>query len=286
MESVPHDDSAADLASARMRIAEQEAEIARLRAALDDARRGAELRDAVALAATAGTIEARVTHARLLEMIVETAARVIAARAASLFMVSDDGTELIFEVAIGPRAEEARQFRVPIGQGIAGLVALTGQPMAVADVQNDPRHAAELAEQIGHRPESILCVPLFYDDAVIGVLELLDKIGRPSFPPHDIELLGLFANLAGVAIEQSRARHDTRRLLRDTLGTPEAPEDGFAGAVVEDRAFQDALALARLVREIAERGEAEQRACHALLRGFADYLRDRDAVLGMPGGPA
>src|SRR5690606_23043517 len=118
-----------------------------------------ELRDAVALAATAGTIEARVTHARLLETIVETAARVIAARAASLFMVSDDGTELIVEVAIGPRAEEARQFRVPIGQGIAGLVALTGQPMAVADVQNDPRHAAELAEQIGHRPESILCVP-------------------------------------------------------------------------------------------------------------------------------
>ena len=54
-------------------------------------------------------------------MIVEAAAQVISARAASLFLVNEETQELIFEVALGQKAQEVKKFSVPLGHGIAGL---------------------------------------------------------------------------------------------------------------------------------------------------------------------
>lgn len=267
-------------------IARQAAEIERLRRRVADERAAEELRDALSLAAAAGAVASPVAHGRLLEMIVETAASVISARAGALFLIDEEAEELTFEVAIGPKAPEVKRFRVPLGTGIAGLVAVTGQPMAVSDAANDPRQAADIARSVGYIPQSILCVPLLLGDAVIGVLELLDKEGAPSFGTGDMAALGLFANQAAVAIEQSRTQRNVGALLAQLLGSPgDAPDihsrslgekaSAFATEAEEDPAHRRALELAALVREIARRGEEESRACAAILRGFAGYLRGR-----------
>ncbi|MDP9372416.1 MAG: GAF domain-containing protein [Chloroflexota bacterium] len=272
-------------------IARQAEEIARLRRRLADERFAEELREALSLAAAAGTIAAPVTHSRLLELIVATAAQVIAAGAASLFLIDEEREELVFEVALGQKAEEVKKFRVPLGHGIAGLVAVTGQPMAIAEAQHDPRLAADIARSVGYIPRSILCVPLFYDDRVTGVLELLDKIGAPSFHAGDMETLGLFANQAAVAIEQSRANRNLGALLGETLRSLE----GGAGLAERARAFaarteeedlttREALDLAALVQEIARAGERERRLCRTILQGFAEYLRTRPGAADGPGG--
>jgi GAF domain-containing protein len=219
-------------------------------------------------------------------MIVETAAHVISARAAALFLIDEEAEELIFEVALGSKAEEVKKFRVPLGHGIAGLVAVSGQPMAVSDAERDPRQAADIARSVGYTPQSILCVPLFYYDQVIGVLELLDKEGAPSFSATDMEDLGLFANQAAVAIEQSRTNRNLAALLGEVLESIGGATDGrrqelqeraraFAERLEEDAAFHRALDLARLVQEIAHRGENELKACQAILHSFAEYLRSR-----------
>ena len=182
-------------------LARAREEISGLRRRLADERSAEELRDALTLAAAAGAIASPVEHSRLLEMIVETAARVIPSRAASLFLIDEETEELVFEVALGSKADEVRKFRVPLGHGIAGLVAVSGQPMAVSDAAKDPRQAADIAESVGYAPESILCVPLFYEEEITGVLELLDREGAPSYGPADMATLGLFANQAAVAIE-------------------------------------------------------------------------------------
>jgi len=151
-----------------------------------DEQLAARLRDALEKAAAARTIAAPAGTSELLKRIVETAAGVISARAAALFLVDETTRDLRFEVALGERAEAVREIRVPLGYGIAGGVAISGQPMAVSNVQQDERWAAEIGERVGYLPDSILCVPLFYEDAVIGVLELLDKEGAPSFDDGDI----------------------------------------------------------------------------------------------------
>jgi GAF domain-containing protein len=261
-------------------------EIARLRRRLADERFAEELRDAMTLAAAAGEIASPVTHSRLLEMIVETAASVIPSRAASLFLVDEENEELVFEVALGSKAEEVRKFRVPLGHGIAGLVAVSGQPMAISDARSDPRQATDIAQSVGYEPESILCVPLLYEEEVVGVLELLDKEGASSYTAADVATLGLFANQAAVAIEQSRNQRSMAALVATILGSlgeiPDHKREGlaegarsFAAGFEEAPSHRRALELAALVREISQRGEEEYRACQAILQGFAEYLRSR-----------
>jgi putative methionine-R-sulfoxide reductase with GAF domain len=233
-----------------------------------------ELRRALTLAATTGTLAAPLSHARLLELIVETAARVIGANAGALFLIDRDAGELIFEVAIGPKSAEVKPMRVPLGHGIAGLVAVSGQPMAVADASRDPRQAADIAQRVSYLPESILCVPLLYQDEVIGVLELLDKQGAPAFSAGDLSVLGHFAQQAAVAIEQSRLQHNLTALLVGALAALDALPAERAGrleqrarelaATIEaDPTHQRSLELARIVQRVAARGEAEADACRA-----------------------
>ena len=267
-------------------LARAREEISRLKRRLADERFAEDLRDALTLAAAAGTIASPVEHSRLLEMIVETAARVIPSRAASLFLIDEETEELIFEVALGSKADEVRKFRIPLGHGIAGLVAVSGQPMAISDAAKDPRQAADIAESVGYAPESILCVPLYYEEEVTGVLELLDREGAPSYSTADMATLGLFANQAAVAIEQSRNHQSLGALLGDVIhllgGVPDHRGEGllegsrsFAAGVEEDAAYRRALELAALVREISHQGEEEHRACRTILEGFAGYLRSR-----------
>jgi signal transduction protein with GAF and PtsI domain len=189
----------ADLAEALAVIARQAEEIERLRLRQADARLAEDLRAALIRSALAGTIATPVTHSRLLEMIVETAAQVISSQAASLFLVDEERRELVFEIALGQKAEEVKKFRVPLGHGIAGHVAATGQPTATSGTV-DPRQAREIGESVGYVPRTILCVPLFYADRVIGVLELLDKADEATFTMLDMHVLGLFANMAAVAL--------------------------------------------------------------------------------------
>jgi GAF domain-containing protein len=273
-------------ADAQQTIARQAAEIERLRRRLTGEKFTEELRGALALSGVAGTIASPVTHTRLLEMIVNTAARVISARAASLYLVDEQAQELTFEVALGPKAQEVKKLRVPLGHGIAGLVAVTGQPMAISDAQRDPRQAADIAEAIGYQPQSILCVPLFYGERITGVLQLLDKEGAASFGASDIETLGLFANLAAVAIEQSRTHRNLSALISEVLasltGIPDPVHRGlqssasaFAASTEEDAEYRRSLNLAQLVQAIASQGEEEARACHTILSTLSNHLWNR-----------
>ncbi|HTE85884.1 MAG TPA: GAF domain-containing protein [Dehalococcoidia bacterium] len=272
---------------ARATIARQSQEIERLRQRITQAQAAERLRDALDMAGLAGTIAAPLSHEQLLDRVVSTAAQVIAARAGALFLIDEEANELVFEVAIGPKADEVKKFRVPLGHGIAGLVAMSGQPMAVSDAEENPQQARDIAQSVGYVPQTIVCVPLTADDRIIGVLELLDKQGAPSFSPADIDILGLFANLAALAIEQSQAQQNLVQLVTNALASagsgamaagPTAPEAGLA----DDAAYRQALDLAQLVQEIGAQGETELECCRAILQSFARYLRFRANPLGGP----
>jgi GAF domain-containing protein len=265
-------------------IADQAKEIERLKRLLENERFSQELSQALALAAATGTISLPVTHAHLLEMIVAAAAQVISAHAASLFLIDQETQELVFEVALGQKAAQVKEFRIPMGHGIAGLVAMSGQPMAVSDAQKDMRQASDIAFAVGYLPHSILCVPLFYNDQIIGVLELLDKEGANSFSSLDMQILGLFANQAAVAIEQSLTHRNLAALLSEVIDSLDNVSNyqkehlkqktkDFASSIEEDKTYQQALEIARLVQEIVWQGEGEAQTCHSILRSFAEYLR-------------
>lgn len=261
------------------RIARLEAEVARLRLRAEAEPFAERLAGALSRASATATIASPVSHARLLELIVATAADVISARAGALFLLDEEAQELVFEVALGGKAEEVKKHRVPLGSGIAGLVALSGQPLAVSDASSDPRQARDIAEDVGYIPESILCVPLVYGDETIGVLELLDKEGAPSFSAADMEALGLFARQAAAALQQSRTHTNLAALVAEIVesagGAVGEGSAALAALAEADPASRRARELAGLVHEIAARGEDEAETCAAILRAFAGYLGSR-----------
>lgn len=274
--------------------AQQTAEIERLKRELSDQHFAQDLRAALTLAATAGIIASPVTHAQLLEMIVQTAAHVISARAAALFLIDEEQGDLTFEIALGPKAAEVKKFRVPLGHGIAGLVALTGQAMAVSDAHSNPQQAADIAQSVGYVPQSILCVPLFYEDQITGVLELLDKEGAASFTPGDMETLGLFANQAAVAIEQSRTHRHLPALIGEVIESLHGLSNAqmqqlkqhvpdFAESTELEAGYRRSLELARLVRDIAWQGDESFATCMTILRSFAHYQQAQPGMVNQLG---
>ncbi len=276
-------------------IARLEAEIERLQRRITEDRFAQDLRDALQTASAGGAIGAPVSYSRLLNMIVATAADIIDAKAALLCLVDADSEELVFEAAFADSAEEPRKVSVPLGDGVAGLVARTGQPMAISDTDEDDRDANDIAEAVGFRPKNILCVPLSFRDNVIGVLELLDKEGAETFSVADMEAIGLFANLAAVAIEQSRNHSRVGTMVADLIravdGSPDYDRHGltqrahdFTTDLGKQTGFRNSLALARLVQEIVHSGDDATEACKGILGNFVAFLRSRDGTAAEIGG--
>lgn len=270
---------------ARETIARQEEELESLRSELANQRFAADLSEALKVASTAGQLGSPLTHERLLELIVETAVHVIGAGAGSLLLLSPDRRQLVFEVAVGAEPDELEDRRVPLEHGIEGLVATSGQPLAISNTADDPRVAQDIARLVGYLPKNILCVPLGEDDQPIGVLELLDKRGAHTFSTGDIEALTLFAKQAAIAIKLSRTYRNFTTLvgeLVESLGEPSDRRsalhegaDAFSAHLDQDETYRQVRELAELVHEISSRGEDELTACRALLQGFAEYLRSQ-----------
>lgn len=278
------------LAFTEAHVERLEAELEELRVQLADQTIAKDVKEALATAAAAGTLGSPVSYSQLLRMIVETAADVIDAESAVLLLLDAEGDELVFDVTFGVEDEELHGLRLPLGHGIAGLVAATGQPIALSDAAGDPRVAREIAESLPYVPQSIICVPLFYNDRLIGVLEVLDKEGARPFTSHDIEILGAFARQAAVAIQQSSTHRNLAALMGEILESLGEGGDGggelrheataFAARIEEDPAYRQTRELTELVHELSRYGEDELGACRAILQSFAEYLRGRQHPQG------
>ena len=218
----------------------------------------------------------------LLKSIVEAAARIFGAAAASILLINEDEQVLEFKVAVGPAEKSLVGIKYPLDRGIAGYVAMTGQPLATSKVQEDARFDREFAESTGYMPESILATPLLSGDRIIGVMEVLDKIDASSFDMQDMELAGMFASQAALAIDQSQQIERVENALvlglKRLATADDSRESSELASVLDDAlhesaAMPDLLELARLFGDISELGEAERRAALQVLKVFSEYRR-------------
>jgi GAF domain-containing protein len=192
---------------------------------------------------------------RLLQSIVNATARLFDAEAASIALFEQHPDRLEFRVAAGEQGAGAVGLTVPPTQGIAGFVFSTGQALSLSDVANDPRFNRDAAEQTGYVPRSIAAAPLVDEQGTLGVLQVLDKRGSPTFSLQDMELLAVFAGQATVAIGAARVQRDTERLLRSVLGQlgPDLDADqveALVSAATADLDVDDESPFWRLVDQV------------------------------------
>ncbi len=203
-----------------------------------------DLRAAVAV----GVIGSGDAYRELLGAIVEVARSIFGAKASSILLYDEDTDELVFEAVVGEGEGELLGMRFPAGHGIAGWVLATHTPLIIEDVREDPRFATDVAEGTGYVPSGLMAAPLLNEERALGVLEVLDRPEQSVFSLAEMDLLGLFANQAAIAVDLLLRARRAERLL-------DGREDELAGvadlaskiAALEDDRREAGL---RLLREL------------------------------------
>jgi diguanylate cyclase (GGDEF)-like protein len=122
----------------------------------------------------------------------------------SLLLMDQEKQELYFEIATGTGAGALRDVRVPVGQGIAGWVAKSGEAVVVPDTSKDSRFFAQVDEKTKMETRSIVAVPVRFREQSLGVIELINCVGPEGFSSRDMALLEALADYAAIAIENAR----------------------------------------------------------------------------------
>jgi K+-sensing histidine kinase KdpD len=138
---------------------------------------------------------------KLLEIILETAIKSINADRGTLYLVDELKSEIWSKAQHG---KEMIEIRLPIGKGLSGYVAKTGEVVNIPDAYNDSRFNPEIDKKSGYRTNNVLCMPMRdRTGKVIGVFQLLNKRGGP-FVAQDEEFINALSIHASIAIENSR----------------------------------------------------------------------------------
>ena len=139
----------------------------------------------------------------LLDRIVQAAADITAAEAASILLYDNTSRQLYFQVATNIDEPTMRGLVVPLEGSIAGWIVTNRKSVRIDNVHEDPRHFGDVEQTTGIPTESILGIPLITKNKVVGVLEALNKRDG-NFTASDENLLTVLGAQAAVAIENAR----------------------------------------------------------------------------------
>jgi signal transduction histidine kinase len=150
--------------------------------------------------------------AHVLQILVDVARELVAARYAALGVINADRTGLSDFVTSGMSAEvRARIGALPKGEGILGLLIRDARPLRLRDLREHPASAGVPARH--PRMRSFMGVPITAQGRVFGNLYVTEKIGAEEFSEADLALLEVLATQAAVAIENARLRATRDRLV-------------------------------------------------------------------------
>ncbi|MER5198197.1 GAF domain-containing protein [Streptomyces sp. NPDC002755] len=156
----------------------------------------------------------------LLRSVVDVARAIFGAAASSVFLLDEERHELVFQAVSGQGEDMLVGRRFPASTGIAGWVALSGEPMIVDDLTRSAAFDRDLAESTAYVPDALMAAPLTHGDRVLGVLEVLDPAPQSRSSLDELDLLALFARQASVGLRvlaDRRHQADGPALGRDDL---------------------------------------------------------------------
>src|SRR5581483_11939107 len=214
----------------------------------------------------------------LLHTMAEATADLLAANRATIYVVDRERDELWSRVALG-----AGEIRFPIGTGIAGSVARSGETINIADAYKDARFNPEPDRLSGYRTKSLLTFPMKGNEGrVIGVFQVVNKRGGGPFTATDEETLAALGASAAVAVENAQLIAEQKRLWRSLIET--------LAVTVDARDQQTAGHSQRVTRYAAVIGKAmgwggkeiEKLQAAALLHDYGK-IAVRDQFLQKPG---
>lgn len=196
-------------------------------------------------------VSAITDHDALLAKIMEESKDVASAEACSLMLYDPKTQELYFRVALGEHGDQQalmRELRLKLDEGIAGACARDRESINITDADKDPRFYHDADEIAQFKTHSLLAVPLVDKDELIGVLELVNKVGAPSFSDVDQRIMEVFSSLVATVLKNASLieenlrserlaaigeavaglSHYTKNIITGMQGSVELIDDGLA----------------------------------------------------------
>jgi GAF domain-containing protein len=150
-------------------------------------------------------VAAQSSEASVLRLIVELGAQVVGADEGSLLVLDAGARELVFAMTVGSNISEATLVgqRVPLGQGLTGLAAATGEVQIGAPTFAGVKQAKERAPA-DEGPEAVLAAPMLVGERLIGVITAVSFQPGRRFDSEHGQLYGRLATVAALVVDQHR----------------------------------------------------------------------------------
>jgi len=185
-----------------------------------------------ALVESSAAINASLNPGEVLQAIAQTAAAVLRSEASSVMLLDKRRDALVFMAAVGDRGPALIGEEFDANLGIAGRVAATGEAMIVPDVRQSKDFFQGIDAKSSFQTLGLMAAPLIWKGEVIGVVEVLNKVGDGTYRDEDLALLRIFANLAASGahnatvhahvVRENRGLRETLRVSAPIIGRSEA----------------------------------------------------------------
>ena len=136
-------------------------------------------------------------HALLSRIMQQTVERIGAAGAGDIFLW-DEATRLLIPYVWYNLGDWVRTVRLRLGEGVAGAAAQRGEGVLVNDYAHSPYASTHFTRRLTHT--AVMAAPMLYQDTLLGALTVGNEGTGQPFTPEHLQLLGLFADLAALAI--------------------------------------------------------------------------------------
>ncbi len=140
----------------------------------------------------------------LLPSIFSKVIEVIGAEGGAIWLFNETRGELVCQIAKGSMADGLVGMQLQPGVGVVGWVHANVSPILIDDVSQDERWTSRFDEEVDFVTRSLVAAPLEIRGESLGVISLVNKIGRDSFTNEDQELLVDLAQNAAGAIKNAQ----------------------------------------------------------------------------------
>ncbi|MDA8141598.1 MAG: sensor domain-containing diguanylate cyclase [Desulfobacteraceae bacterium] len=160
-------------------------------------------------------ITAELNPDRLIPTIMEKVSKLLPSENWSLFLLDEASQTLKFEISVDIDIETVKNFRLALGQGVAGHAALTKKVLVIEDVSQCDFFFDQVDSVTGRRTTSLICVPILYAGRTMGVLEVVNP---KRMDAAVLALLNLLSDYLAIAIENTRRYKLVEEMaVRDSL---------------------------------------------------------------------
>ncbi len=159
------------------------------------------------------TLTSTLDREDVLNVIMEKVSLLLKSKTWSLLLTDEATGDLIFEIAVSAANTDLKGVRLAKGEGVAGRVAESGEPLLISDVNDSPYFSPQVDQITSQETRSIICVPLKSHERVLGVIELVNSDDEGIFDESVLPILTTIADYVAIAIENAKYFEKINQLI-------------------------------------------------------------------------